>query len=440
MHGLRTTSVLVLDDCDTDAMKIAKALAQRRIGAILVPGASDERRPRCSLSGIRVAVLDIDLGAGTGSTMQDKIRHTVRTVDRLVHDNNGPYVAVVWTTNIENYTEFKKALNEISCPPVLTVELDKAEILSLSSDKAADAILETIGSAVTDVPPLEFANVWEQIVQDAANDTTVLLALDEVRRDQEPEALDFLAALLKAEADKSALEEDLLSMKALLAALNQVLFDQVEERSARIDPGDATVVEPIRRAAMKEDLELTTSLRSQLNSSLLFDRHAEGFGPGRIYLFDDIKSLGIGTALPDKQDILDDTVENDHIERAANLSVVFLEISAPCDHQQDKVRTSRLLTGVVFAASTFAQGAKKKRVNARRADYLHILDSVLIEDVPGFPSEQVSIAWNAHFPVSVQKKMIDTKRPVGRFREPLLTDVRSWLSYQSGRPGYMSIR
>ena len=439
MHGLRTTSVLVLDDCDADALKISKALAQRGIGAILVPGASDERRPGCPLSGIRVAVLDINLGNETSTTMLGRIRHTAGVVNGLIDRTNGPYVAVVWTANKEEYTEFQKALQSIGCPPVLTVKLDKPEVLPLKPDEAADEILGTIEKAVTKAPPLEFANFWEQIVRDAGNDTIVSLALRRVPQQQEPEALDFLAALLKSEANDSALRENLQSMKALLAALNQVHFDKVEERSTRIEPGDTIVVDPIRKAAVEEDRKLTIFQKSQLNSSLLFDSRVKGFGPGHLYLFDDIKALRIGTALPNKEEILKDTVEEAHIERADKLSVVFLEVSAPCDHQQDKVRTARLLAGVVFAAKTFRRGSKKKRVNARSADFLRVLDSVRIAEIGDFPSEEVSIAWNAHFPVSVQKERIAKKNPIGRFREPLLTDVRAWLGYQSGRPGYTSV-
>ena len=168
MYGLRTSSALVLDDEDEDALKIAKSLALRRIGAVLVPGAADELRPTCSLSGIRIAVLDIDLGPGMGSDMPSKIRNTRRVVDSLINPANGPYVAVIWTANTEDYYDFKKALETIQCPPVKAVMLDKVATLESEEEQPADVILRAIEEALKDTPPLEFANFWEQVVRDAA--------------------------------------------------------------------------------------------------------------------------------------------------------------------------------------------------------------------------------------------------------------------------------
>ena len=160
-----------------------------------------------------------------------------------------------------------------------------------------------------------------------------------------------------------------------------------------------------------------------------------------LYTYEQIKALDIGVALPDKDGILRNTVESGHLERAGELPVVFLEVSAACDHQQAKIRTARLLAGVVFSASSFKRGKKKKKVNSRDdADYLRELDCVQVRGIKGFPADEVSFVWNAHYPVSVKVCKISHSQPIGRFREPLLTDVRAWLGYQTGRPGYMSIR
>ena len=438
MHGLRTSSVMILDDDDDDALRIQKALALRRIGAILVPGAPDELRPQCPLNGIRVAVLDIDLGQGTDGP--SRARYTRSIVDPLIDRDNGPYVAVVWTSNPEDFDLFKNQLQMIQCPPVLIVKLDKTDVLNLDADESATKILNAVEKAVADAPPLGFANFWEQTVRDAANDTLVSLALAEPPQADERKALAFLAALLRSEANRSALKDDVKSMRALLTALNQVHFDKVEERSASIGECEAKFVEPIREAALEEDDKLSPAEQSQLNAPLLFDDRAAGFGPGRLYPIEEIEPLGLEKALPDKVDILSDTVESGHLHRACALPVVFLEVSAACDHQQEKIRTARLLAGVAFADCTFEKGEKKKRVHARSAEYLRTLEPVRITGLGSLSSDDVRIVWNAHFPVSVPVSEIAECKPIGRFREPLLADVRAWLGYQSSRPGYASVR
>ena len=439
MHGLRTSSVLVLDDSDDDALKIQKSLALRGIGAVLVPGGPGERRPETSLVGIRVAVLDIHLGIQGDAP--DQVRHTKNIVNQLIDRENGPFVAVVWTGNPEDFELFEKALQEIDCPPVRTVPLEKTAVLALTEDECAKAILDAIANAVMDAPPLEFANLWEQIVRDAANDTIVSLALAETPQGPDTKALAFLAALLKSEANKSSLDDDAGSMKALLAALNPVHFDKVEERSANMDSAAFAAVAAIRENASKGSSQLTAVEQAQLNASLLFDQHATGFGPGRLYGFDQIRALRIGSALPEEQAIRAETVDPNHVDHAGSLPIVFLEVSAACDHQQGKIRAARLLAGVAFSASTFREAGKNEdRVTARIAEYLRPLGPTWIPEIAGLPSSDVVIVWNAHYPVSVSASRLANRVPIGRFREPLLADIRAWLGYQAGRPGYASIR
>lgn len=438
MHGLRSSSVLVLDDTDDDALKIQKSLALRGIGSILVPGPMKGELPECSLKGIRVAVLDIHLGFGNDS--QSRVQHTRGVVDRVIDKENGPYVAVIWTSNAEDYDLFCEALKTIKCPPILAVKLEKSSVINLEATACAEKILESIAKAISDVPPLDFANLWQQIVWDAANDTIVSLEVADHPSSTNHRALGFFAALLKSEADAWALESDANGMRALLAALNPVHFDKVEERSAGMAEGDRAVVAPIRERARGVSGDLALSDIAKLNTSLSFDRRVDNFGSGRLYCLDEIRQLGIGSALPDDQCVRSDTLERDHLQRGSDLPIVLLEISAACDHQQQKIHTARLLAGVVFDASRFGVGERRKRVNARCADYLRTLEPLQISEVNGFPANDVRIVWNSHFPVSVSVSAIADCSPIGKLREPVLADIRAWLSYQVSRPGYVSVR
>ena len=438
MHGLRTSSVLVLDDSDDDALEIQKALALEGIGTIFVSGAEGREQPSKPLRGIRVAVLDIHLLA-VESDVAQQVRHTKGIVNGLIDRENGPYVAVAWTSNHDAFTLFAEELQKLDCPPALTVSLEKRPVLDLKGRDRAEKILGAVGDAIAQAPPLEFANLWEQIVHDAANDTVGSLALAATPPAGEARSLAFFAALLNSQANPSALEDDANSVKALLAALNPVHFDKVEERSVQMDVARATAVAPIREKA-KEPGGLSLAERAQLNAALMFDQRAAAFGPGRLYSFDEVKALEVGAALPGEQEIRCDTVDPAHLARAGELPVIFLEVSATCDHQQGKIQTARLLAGVVFAAATFKEGEKKKRLHSHGGDYLRILEPMRIPGVAGSPADDVRVVWNAHYPVSISASQLANREPMGRFREPLLADIRAWLGYQAGRPGYASIR
>ena len=319
-------------------------------------------------------------------------------------------------------------------PSGATVTLEKSGVIG---DGEADfqKIMNAIDEAISGIPALPVASLWEEIVREAANDTLVSLDL------ADGQAVNRLAALLKAEADQGALDEDAAGMRSLLAALNPVHFDRAEERSAGM--GGASAVAPIRERAKAMKNALPLAQQAQLNGALLFDPRADGFGPGRLYGYRDIKEIGIRPALPSEKEIRDDTIEPGHIARAGELPVVFLEVSAACDHQQGKLRVARLIVGVVFPAATFERGAKHQRVQARgRADYLRTLPPIAVAGGAGIFSREQSarIVWNAHYPLSLPvKKNVSRIQPIGRFREPLLADIRAWLGHHAGRPGYVSI-
>ena len=441
MHGLRTSSVLVLDDSDEDALKIQRALALQGIGAVLVPGAADQPRPEKPLSGIRVAVLDIDLGVGTDAV--SRVRHTTGIVGSLIGPDNGPFVAVVWTENKDYYELFEQELGTLECPPVSIAKIDKPPVNEMPAEERPRALLGAIGDAVERAPALEFSNLWEQIVRDAGSDTLVSLALAKQPGDGSSQAMDFLAALLSAEAGTGAAPDAAAGMRSLLAALNPIHFDKVEALSSRMGEDELAAVQPVIDASRDSDAGISLSDQSQLNGALLFDPRADGFGPGRLYGYRDIESIAAG-ALPGEQAIREDTIERDYVDRAEDLPVVFLEVSAACDHQQGKIRIARLIAGVVFAAETYGHStkdgpvAKAERVHARSGDHLRPLEPARIY-AEGFPSSDVRIVWNAHYPLSIPVGQFSTIQPIGRFRELLLADIRAWLGHHAGRPGYVSI-
>ena len=438
MHGLRTSSVLILDNSDADALRIQKSLSSRGIGAILVPGAPGEPRPSEPLTGIRVAVLDIYLGVSAGP--EGEIQHTRRLVDALIDPDNGPYVAVVWTSNPDDFEMFKEKLRDIRCPPVLTVKLDKNKINDEQSETArAEAILGAVSDALAEASPLEFSNLWEQVVRDAASDTVVSLQLATQPECGDSPSMAFLATLLRAEAAGATLDSDSDALRSLMAALNPVHFDKVEERSANLPPDLESVVEPIRCAASAGEPALVSAERAELNTALLFDPRATGFGAGRIYRHEDIATLQLGPALPIPQDIRDSTVVPDHLDRASDLPILFLEISAACDHQQGGIGAARLIAGLVFARSKIEEGLKVERVNPKKAEYLRWVEPLRIPEVECFPSEEVVFVWNARYPVSTSVEGLSALQPLGRLREPLVADIRAWLGYQAGRPGYVSV-
>lgn len=448
MHGLRTSSVLILDDDVDDALVIQKALASQGIGAVLVIGGPEMKRPDVPLTGIRVAVLDIHLGVGTGSGGQ--IEHSKGVVNNLIDGQNGPYVAVVWTQKKDDYKAFKTQLDKITCPPVLTVPLNKADVLQVpSTSKQAEVILKSIDDALSDAPALKFSNLWEQLVRDAASDTVVSLLLDQppkselsTERDESAEsgsrAMAFLAALLKSETGQGLDNHDD-PTRALLAALNPVHFDKVEERSTRAARALQEAALPIKEAAQGTMDELSLAERAQLNTALLFDRQASGLGAGHIYAFRNFSELELGPALPTEGDVRA-SILTDRYQNREDYPVYFLEVSAACDHSQDRINHARLIAGVAIPAEHVESDSPKK-TRKKEAQVIQRGERLLAVEPLNIPerNSEVVFVWDALLPVSVSAHILTELDPIGRFREPLVASLRSRIAHHISRPGYASV-
>ena len=448
MHGLRTSSVLILDNNEQEALVIQKALATHGIGAVFIDGKPETPRPGEPLTGIRLAVLDIHLGVRTGADKE--MEHTTGLVDNLIDEQNGPYVAVVWTKNPDDFEAFKAHLRKIKCPPVLTVQLSKADVLQdPSTSKQAEVILKSIEDALSDAPELKFSTLWEQLVRDAASDTVVSLLLDQPPKSElstegdesaksGSRAMAFLAALLKSETGQGLDKHDD-PARALLAALNPVHFDKVEERSTRAAESLQAAARPIKEAAQGTMDELTLAERAQLNTALLFDRQASGLGAGHIYAFKDFSELELGPALPTEGDVRASILIDGYQDRD-DCPVFFLEVSAACDHSQDRIDHARLIAGVAIPAEHVESDSPKK-TRKKEAQVIQRGERLLAVEPLNIPERncEVVFVWDALLPVSVSAHILTELDPIGRFREPLVASLRSRIAHHISRPGYASV-
>lgn len=436
MFGLHTSRVLLVDDDATDALPILKSLGLHGIGAVYLSGAIGDPVPEQPLSGIRVAILDIYLNVlGDPAT---RMQQTVQLVDRIVSEDNGPYVAVVWTSNPDDFEQFKSRLMQNRCPPVLMVPLDKSEVMSQDEgDRAAEQILGVIEEAVRGSPAVEFSIQWEQLVHDAATDSLGVLRLGHDTTDRTT-STDVLACLLRSSASAAALESNDGSSRALLAALNPIHMDKLESRAIENQMYLDHAVGAIRSRANASSFALEQDEIVELNTALLFDIQSSALGAGAIYLVNDMRKPELVGALPTDDAVRESTVEKDHITRAVDVQLVLCEVSASCDHQQGNTDVARFVAGIAFDAERVRRGDKSLRVHPRKATYVCTLEAVRTGSDYGLPVNTI-FAWNSRFPVSVPAHKIADLMPIGRIREPLLTCIRDWHSHQSSRPGYLNI-
>jgi hypothetical protein len=243
---LSTARAIVVDDQYEQVEPAVKALARLGIGSVYLSGKLEEKPP-AKLHGVRLAVVDMDLGqGGTGQSDAETAHQTLAFLTEVLAEDSNPLMVIVWTGSDGVYEEFKAAFGDVltGATPAVICRLDKGKF-DLASDGGVEAAAEEFRKLIIDelekVKPLDVLWAWEQAVHDAASRTTSMVAEIIRTPDLKPEtwpegASHLLAAIARAAAgnrhdDQRALLDDLLS------TFEPLLQDRIEHH--RLDDYEA---------------------------------------------------------------------------------------------------------------------------------------------------------------------------------------------------------
>ena len=426
MDGLRTARVLVLDDVLKEAMPFMEALAKRGIGSIYFSG-EEEQLPTadCGLTGIRLAAIDLNLDVE--GEARDAIGKLVTVLNRLIHPNNGPYLAIAWTAgcNDDYFNEFQKIQLSLNCRPVQTIRMNKGDYLN---DDSVDSIFARVSEEIDNAYPLGLISFWEQTIHDASGSAMEILPGS---TDWIVQSKKALRLLLDAAANRK--DSPIVKFRSLLSALNSVQLDAIE--TAAIPAEDEVVANLIRPLTRGHSPKGEEDLKAALNYRLLCTDTVPDVAPGNVYLCDDIHA-GKTRLSPDLNDLIADAADpcqsnsRQELENAGCIPVA-MEITPLCDYQQRARGIPRFICGLAMPMG-------KMCFLKKRAQFLRMTEPIAF-DVPPLTGK-MSLVWNSHYIISVPPQLIASGSAIVRFRQAPLIDVQAWLGGQGNRPGYLSIR
>lgn len=438
MDGLRTARVLVIDDIAKEAEPFLEALAKRSIGSVYYSGKDEDKLPpeNCKLTGIRLAALDLDLGVG--GEAQQVIGTLFNVLNRLLSEDNGPYLAIVWTSKDEEYfLEFQSQQPNLACPPIAVIKLKKDDYAD-----DIDGLFATVTSSMEQAYPLGLLLLWEQIAHSSSNSVMQVLPSSGGWMEQSKESLRLM---LQA----AALPDDTATAKlnAVLSVFNSLQLDSVEsEMATAVDSNASVLVSPL------EDGEVSSSLglKARLNRRLLCTHPATGVAPGNIYHRDKVCPSRTAS-FPSIEELLGDMVrsrphsdegqrqqqlerEDTKIEelKTAGCIPIAMEVTPLCDYQQNKVGLPRFLCGVALPFD-------KRSSLTRRLDGFLRTDSAPIGFELGDLTGKKMLVWNSRYIVSVPGVDVNGEAALVRLRQAPLVDIQAWLASQLNRPGYLSL-
>lgn len=269
LHGAR---VLIIDDQDDDALPVLKALSGMGIPSTYInPSSQDLPFSSTQLSGVRLAILDMDL-VGGGVDNKSKVSTLVTTLRSILSPDNGPYSAIIWTQHPELKDIFEDYVykNENVPNPVVSYMITKAEC-GLHDDFKPDVLLAKLKEGLNQFSPLLFLQSWERDCLDASAEVTRFLSqvvnvsgsnLGEWRNAWKTDLLLLMKQLAMEEAGKHLDGEN--SLHSLYSALNPLLADRIENKTNDL----AASLAPIAKNIMIAEGKIQSDSKARINSML----------------------------------------------------------------------------------------------------------------------------------------------------------------------------
>jgi len=438
MNGLGGARVLLIDDEPKEALPVITALSRIGVPVAYFDG-KELPKERHKLRGVRLAILDMDLGVG-GSN-ENKASTLVNTLSAILSSDNGPYGVLFWTKHSELrdlVTQFIYGRSDLPTP-VFAIMLQKANFTrrtrtgKLTDQFSTVKLSKELLQALTENSPLECMQVWEGSCFEAATKvtngigeltTSSATQLDDWRRDWREETLKLLFTISRAKAEKHhSVENCILSM---FLALNPLHTDRMDLLVEGVTPPLAKYAAQIMNAQGGSATERKAKVNSMLH---LGSDHLDRFEPGNFYV---LAKQGKPTFIPGLQDLLRDTIHPDTPENRQSVvkdaRIFAVEVTPVCDYAQDKMGFSRLCTGFVLPSAH-----ERKIKNAqflKRVGPFHLSSRIL-------PPSAYNLYFNSRYVASARPADVKKLTATARVRFQLLADVQSWLAYQSSRQGVM---
>lgn len=451
MSFLPKPQVCVIDDEESEYIHLLDALKHQGVGWVHVAGDKVEALPPKPLEGLRLVFLDMHLGTDANKTLREITAHTANVFMNVVASTSGPLPVIIWTKHSDHIESFRQSLFEV-CPSfrgkVFFVKWDKPVP---ASNIKAETLRDMLVTEMGNFGALNLLWGWNQLVHRAASEVINELCklagiqasleqrdTEETEREKLLQSLgSVIARLMYAETGKSGSAQD--APIALHRALEPLLSDRLEHISPKPELDFA-------RQIFEENggqIAASSTVLSAINSMLLVgpaDVSKQVFRPGTLHKVTDVaklkKVMGIDAANL-VQEVCQKSTAEDETKRMTFLRechIVLVEVSPSCDFAQKKRPLARLVAGFLVPSS------RRRELKTQKTEgYLALR---IIPAPIRLGSVHESESWTLVFTSSMvlswpEKKRASFLAPIGRLKEPLLTDLRQWLTHQGGRVGYL---
>lgn len=464
--------VLVIDDKREDGEAVIRRLWEHQVPCYFLHYSEDavtELLPEKKFSGIRIIFQDIALLSHSHPGHSDYTA-AATGISRLLHNENGPWLLVAWSTWGEDPDlgdQYARELFEHLCDrlpqgirPFKFVVLDKSPYTSgLHSSVKAENDLEqvekqklliAVKSVMSSVSNLAALSEWEHDIRASASgivhDLWGMAATTVQDRDLADQLLGgILDSLAKAE-DATLGDGDNIA-HPLYQILSKLLYD----KSCHVASSQIQVLNPQKQNIPTE----------KLNTMLHWDSSTLQISPGSIFRWPINDSVNLGTLSISNENLKEFIVDAFIDPKAtakrdaalgdsdflSNTTLVLIDITPACDHANKKAFWRRFLVGIkvkIEGKNHFTQKGKLPFDNLKETPtfedsygkFSYIFNSKLavsLSDKNEYQSERNGSYQNSFSPD------VSKLEHIGRVRNELLQEIQFWYGRMASRPGIVSL-
>jgi hypothetical protein len=421
--------VVVIDDDEKEAFPLIRALSKENIPVYYFKGELEEL-PSSPLFEARIIFLDINLVQGS-TNEKTKASQAAGIVDRLVGNNSGPYILIIWAKHDDASTIniIKDHLNKAGKTPLNILNLGKSECKA--RDYNIEFILETIKNELDKIEFFHILTLWENIVHQSSGEIIKKISRHstEMGGEWNENMGSIFYSLAEANAGKHIEDLDITeSIKNSILPFNNTFLDTLETNINKI----TTFKDFEGLSFSKSKLDIKTV--AKINSKLLISKDGSfsDILPGNVYKFDKLNEYQIN--LMDFFDYADKEAFNKFCtenELNNKIEYVLLEVSPACDHSQKKWKFSRVIPGFMCVEEKLIT---KKIKGLSNSDFAYRSPILEIED------NIYSLILDFRCFTSLPFEKLREHSASFRFKHELIVEIQHKLSSHICRPGIVSLR
>ena len=406
--------------------------------------ASDRTVPFAS--GVRVLFMDINLLPGAAADFGPRTFSPIVTIVRkLISPDNGPYALVTWTNNVAAHdalTDYLEQQLSLELRPCATYCLPKEGHL-----EDPPALMAKLRALHGDIPGLAMLLDWERAVTNAADRSVLQIArLSGLYGRQQGNAVaQAVRAISRASA--GAIEADIHPFRAFAQGMSAVLADQLE-RSLPVTETEAawkaalTAAAPAdpddqQRAALNTFFHLETAPDARPALGAVY---SAPFSAISQYLLPVHKTKTAALLsqefVPLKSNRLRDNTAKKAFARRCSFRLI--QLGAPCDHSNNKVKVPEFLLAVEIPETAFDDTDLRYKAQFRdtpaKSDWLFQTPPLLST------AGRYVLVVNMRFRISVPMIELSSFKRIGRLREALASEIATHSANFSTRPGIIEFR